>query len=318
MSLLWVPGVLRAAGLTVIEHDGWRTRSNGSLAADYWVWHHDASAKGDSPGVPSYMIGNYANAGAQLWVDRQGRWHIIAAGRAAHAGKVLPGKPGNSNSIGIETDHTTGEDWPPALLNSLRRGTAAMMKYRGKNENHLEFHKTICNPPGRKVDPDGLDLGHERAQIRSLLGGNSINTQPSIPEDDDVLTPQQDAALSAVYNAIVPGEAGVRQDGPVVALIRQAIAAGNLATDTARQAVENTKPIRRGGKDVPIRQEIADTLTLTIRQGGEIAGLVSALSQMSQGGTVDLDAVRAAAREGVSDALKSIETIVTIETGDSK
>lgn len=168
----WLPDVLRDAGLTVIEHDGWRTRGL-STARPFTpravVWHHDASAPGDSPGVPGYMIRNYDRAGAQLWVDRYGRWHIIASGRAAHAGKVLPGHPGNETSLGVETDHTTGEAWPDALLVSLRRGTAAILKHLGVPATRgLHFHKSICDPPGRKVDPDGLTLSTERLRVAAV------------------------------------------------------------------------------------------------------------------------------------------------------
>lgn len=169
---LWLPKVLKAVGIEVVEHDGWKTRGLGEyrpfqvLAV---VWHHDASAIGDSPGVPDYMIRNFETAGAQIWVDRAGRWHLIASGRAAHAGSVRPGMPTNETSLGVETDHTTGEGWPPALLESLRVGTAAILKHVGKDEQGLHFHKTICDPPGRKVDPAGLDLAPERARVADVI-----------------------------------------------------------------------------------------------------------------------------------------------------
>lgn len=168
-----LPAVLRKAGITVVLHDGWATRGLSTtqrFEPRALVWHHDASAPGDSPGVPAYMIRNFANAGAQIWVDRAGRWHFIASGRAAHAGTVLPGKPDNYTSVGIETDHTTGEDWPDALLTSLRTGTAAILAHwKTTPSDGLHFHKTICSPPGRKVDPDGLDLAAERKRVAVLM-----------------------------------------------------------------------------------------------------------------------------------------------------
>lgn len=177
--ITWAAGVLKNEGLTVVEHKGWRTRGLSTVLR--WepksiVWHHDASAKGDSPGVPNYMISNFKSAGAQIWVDRKGRWHLVAAGRAAHAGKTLKGKPTNFNSIGIETDHTVGEDWPAEQLASLRQGTAALLKYMGSSTSKLEFHKTICSPPGRKVDPHGLDLGTERARVAALMTNKVVTT----------------------------------------------------------------------------------------------------------------------------------------------
>lgn len=189
--ITWVPAVLRAAGLTVVEHDGWKARglsTTRSFTPRALVWHHDASPKGDSPGVPAYMIRNYERAGAQLWVDRQGRWHIIASGRAAHAGKTLPGMPTNETSIGIETDHTTGEDWPPALLASLRKGSAALLNHLAVTASAgLHFHKTICDPPGRKVDPDGLTLTKERSVVTGLCADLKY-TDPTAPKPVSVPT----------------------------------------------------------------------------------------------------------------------------------
>ena len=170
--ITWAPDALRAAGLTVVEHDGWRNRGLSTarrFEPAAVVWHHDASAPGDSPGVPAFMIGRFETAAAQFWVDRAGRWHIIASGRAPHAGEVLPGMPDNETSIGVETDHTTGETWPPALLSSLRIGTAALLAHMGKDARGLHFHKTICAPPGRKIDPAGLDLATERARASVLI-----------------------------------------------------------------------------------------------------------------------------------------------------
>jgi hypothetical protein len=168
----WIVSVLRAAGITVKEYDGWRSRglAGGSFKPRALIWHHDGSSKGDSPGVPSYMIRNFSTAAAQLWVDRAGVWHVIAAGRAPHAGVVKPGKPGNSESLGIETDHTIGEDWPNDQIESLRTGTAAILKHLGITaEAGLEFHRSICFPPGRKTDPDGLDLDLERKAVQQIL-----------------------------------------------------------------------------------------------------------------------------------------------------
>jgi hypothetical protein len=166
----WLPDVLRDAGLKVVEHGGWRTRGHGGFAdLAAVVWHHDGSPRGNSPGVPSYMIRNWGAAGAQLWVARDGTWHVIASGVAYHAGRVRPGMPTNRTSLGVETDHTTGEAWPPALLASLRVGTAAILRRINRGSDALHFHKTICSPVGRKTDPDGLDLGPERARVGALL-----------------------------------------------------------------------------------------------------------------------------------------------------
>lgn len=174
MYATWLADVLRAAGLTVREYPGWKTRGHGPLnSVEAVTWHHDASPAGPSPSVADYLYRGLADAGspgdAQLWVDRAGVWHVLGAGRAWHAGKVLPGMPDNWTSLGVETDHTTGEAWPPAQLAALRAGTAAILRHQGKSSRALHFHKTICSPVGRKVDPAGLDLAAERAAVQAIL-----------------------------------------------------------------------------------------------------------------------------------------------------
>lgn len=208
--ITWLPDVLRAEGIEVVLYHGWEKRglsTSRPFDVQNVVWHHDASAPGDSPGVPEYMIRNFNNAGAQVWVDRKGRWHIIASGRAPHAGAARRGMPTNYNSLGIETDHTTGEDWPQPLLDSLRRGTAAILRRIGKDADEaLHFHKTICDPPGRKIDPAGLDLAPERRRVNYLISN-----------EEDALTPAQMKELKehittearrAEYSAKIPVPAG--------------------------------------------------------------------------------------------------------------
>lgn len=175
----WLPVVLRAEGIRVIVEHGWATRGLSRtmpFQPKFIVWHHDASPKGPTPGVPAAMIERFNEAAAQCWVcmgcngDHPiGTWHIIAAGRAPHAGEVLRGKPNNFNSIGIETDHTSGESWHPDLLSSLRKGSAAILQRLSQTPDPgLEFHKTICAPPGRKIDPDGLELAAERVKVAQV------------------------------------------------------------------------------------------------------------------------------------------------------
>lgn len=162
---------LRAAGITVVEVPGWQSRSHGPLPdAPAIVWHHDGSDPGDSPGVLDWMVSNWDVASAQVWIDRAGAWHIVGdlGGKANHAGQVLPGAIGNADSIGIETDHTVGEDWPAAQLQSLRKGTAALFTLWGRDPaDALTFHKAVA--PWRKVDPDGLDLAAERITVGALM-----------------------------------------------------------------------------------------------------------------------------------------------------
>lgn len=136
------------------------------------MWHHDASPQGDSPGALDWCMYMDIAPAAAIWVDRYGKWWVYAAGKTNHAGlgySPLSGQDnGNAVYLGIETDHTTGEKWPEAQISSLRKGTAAIMKAYGLDPNvALEFHKTYA--PGRKDDPDGLDLKAERRRVAKLV-----------------------------------------------------------------------------------------------------------------------------------------------------
>lgn len=202
MSGVWLTDladILRAANVPVEE----MTYKRGPFAGKLWkqvgangrgltdfrfiMWHHDASKPGDSPGALDWVMYSDVAPAASIWVDRRGVWHIYAAGLAWHAGRGGPGwgvpkDAMNNYALGIETDMTTGEAWAPAQLESLRRGTAAIMAAYGIDPTPgLQFHRTwtdggIDGVPtlptkGRKNDPYGLDLITERQILTRMIGG---------------------------------------------------------------------------------------------------------------------------------------------------
>jgi hypothetical protein len=208
LPLVGLADILRAAGLTVVEYPGWKDRGqdDGPYVPRGVMWHHDASAPGDSPGVPA-MMANLANNGAQCWVDRLGLWYPIAAGRMWHAGRggpwgVAPRDDGNTYLVGVETDHTTGEDWPAAQHESLRLGTAAIMRAYGWNPaNALMGHKEYrpTNP-----DPDGLDMSAERRAVAELMK-SGLRSDFDQGEDDMVKLIRAKGQTEVYLLFILPG-----------------------------------------------------------------------------------------------------------------
>ena len=203
MSGVWLTDladILRAAGVPVEE----MTYKRGPYAGRHWtkvgangrglsdfqfvMWHHDASKPGPSYGALEWVMYSDVAPAASIWVDMKGTWFIYCAGLAWHAGRGGPGwgvpqDAMNSYALGIETDHTTGEPWPPAQLESLRRGTAAIMAAYGIDpQPGLLFHRTwtdggidgvpVLPTRGRKNDPDGLDLVTERQIVARLIAGD--------------------------------------------------------------------------------------------------------------------------------------------------
>lgn len=178
--------------------------NQGYRAFEFIFWHHDASpANQDSPGALEWMkYMEIAPAGA-IWVcsgcnkkHASGTWHLIAAGLSNHAGTGgndpkrggntwgVPVDGMNAVALGIETDHTYNESWSgkkkQAQLNSLRRGTAAIMRaYKIDPKpgliRHLDWTNGLIDGNGkfttygRKNDIDGLDIADERTRVRAIM-----------------------------------------------------------------------------------------------------------------------------------------------------
>lgn len=202
-NLSWLPSALRAAGFDVVEVGDWRNVSRGTFNPIAVVLHHDASARGDSPGVPAYMQ-TPGNNGAQIWIDRYGKIYMVGNGLMWQAGAATEGRAGipyynwNALSVGIETDHTTGEDWPEAQYNAMVGCAGILLAGFGQNPNRdrLVGHKEIQagNP-----DPDGVDMNTFRQQVAVYMatgglpyGDDDLSWTDNLPELDDNFNAQQD------------------------------------------------------------------------------------------------------------------------------
>lgn len=102
-----------------------------------------------------YVIGKDGQVVEMVPLDLQA-WH---AGRCRMKidGKIV--RNINSRSIGIElVNLNNGVDpYPPQQLNALKR-VLAELKLRIPTLRFLVGHKEVAYPPGRKTDPQGLDL----------------------------------------------------------------------------------------------------------------------------------------------------------------
>jgi len=200
VSAVWISDaakVLRQAGVKVVEEQyesgPFKGRSWKSVSASgtgypapgprFVMWHHDASPAGPSYGALAWM--KSAGPAANMWVAEDGTWHVYCAGVSWHAGAGGPGwgvakDQMNWHAIGIETDMGWGQQWKKAQLDSLRRGTAALMRHYGMPSKNLLFHRTWTDggvdgvptlpTKGRKNDPYGLNLKAERRRVARLMG----------------------------------------------------------------------------------------------------------------------------------------------------
>ena len=155
--------VLRRAGLTVIELDGWQTRARGSGGYDdgrpsVVMVHHTASPPSSS-GEPDALYCALYDEDAplsNLCLDRDGVWWILAAGatNTNGAGGPLAGVPVdsmNSHAIGIEANGGYGDAWPAVQTNAYVAGVAALCQAYGIGDVFAHFEWA----PSRKIDPAG-------------------------------------------------------------------------------------------------------------------------------------------------------------------
>lgn len=120
-----LPSILRAAGLTVVEVDGWQTRgrpaSTGGFNAVGVLCHHTATGpKTSNASVVKLLVNGRSDLPGPLChfgLARNGTVYIISSGRANHAGKAkasgtVSAGDGNELYIGIEAfNDGVGEKW---------------------------------------------------------------------------------------------------------------------------------------------------------------------------------------------------------------
>lgn len=187
-SLIWLPEVLKSAGLKVALVDGWENRGapdihgNRNVGTIFGIICHHTGVQDKSKNMPTLhalINGRKAERGlkgitgplAQLGLGRDGTFFVVAAGRCNHAGTgIWKGlSNGNANFIGIEAENTGGHDdfpWPETQLEAYRRGVAAILKHIGRGVEFCVGHREWA--PTRKDDPT-FDMISFREGVTAIL-----------------------------------------------------------------------------------------------------------------------------------------------------
>src|SRR5215213_8437348 len=101
-SLIWLPSVLREAGLKVALVPGWEDRGRSDVGEIFGViCHHTGGRRdGNMPSLKLLVEGRPDLHGplAQLGLGRDGTFYVIAAGRCNHAGAGIWRGLTNGNS----------------------------------------------------------------------------------------------------------------------------------------------------------------------------------------------------------------------------
>ncbi|MGY1946561.1 peptidoglycan recognition protein family protein [Nocardia asiatica] len=177
--------VLRAEGLKVIEHDGWRSRGHGDFSNVRGVLcHHTAGGGPNDWAIVQNGRSDLPGPLAQLVLERDGTFRVIAAGVCWHAGRgSWPGWPtDNANYcvIGIEAvNDGRGQEWPAVQLDAYKRGCAAILRFLGRTADDCVGHKEYSSEG--KIDPFGIDMDAFRRDVQEIID-NGGSEMPALEE----------------------------------------------------------------------------------------------------------------------------------------
>lgn len=184
LYLTWLADELRAAGLTVVETDGWQTRarsSGGFPETPLGVqWHHTASQTSPENDIHWQIYGCEDAPVGNMTLMRDGSIWLIAAGAANTAGKggplnlsrgQVPQDSGNTRTVAIEVaNNGVGEPWPEVQVNSYFTASNAINARLGNLPSDV-FSHALGSGNGwtdRKIDPATADAVQGPWQPRSV------------------------------------------------------------------------------------------------------------------------------------------------------
>ena len=192
--VLWLPDALRAEGCTVKVYDGWRTRgrpaSTGGFDAFAALWHHTGthtSASRPAPTLRTIIQGRPDLPGplAAALIGYDGVVHVVAAGRANHAGRAratgpVPAGDGNEMYVGFEIDYDGRQDMGPQQYDAAIRAGTAVVRHYDHSANYCRGHKETSVTG--KWDPGGISLDRMRLDVAIMLRGHNTTGDDDMPE----------------------------------------------------------------------------------------------------------------------------------------
>ncbi|MEV8048970.1 peptidoglycan-binding protein [Streptomyces bacillaris] len=226
---------LRAEGLQVVEHPGWRTNNRnhkGAWGPVHGVMIHHTVTSGTAASVNLCFNGHSALPGPLCHgvIAKDGTVHLVGNGRANHAGlgdddvlqaviaeKALPpdneaNTDGNRYFYGFEAVNLgDGKDpWPAAQLDAIERAAAAVCRAHSWGAGSVIGHSEW--QPG-KVDPRGFGMDWMRGRIGARLAG-----APERPPVEPSKPPVAKPAPKPPSYAPFPGAAffAVGRNSPVI------------------------------------------------------------------------------------------------------
>ncbi|TMS00200.1 N-acetylmuramoyl-L-alanine amidase [Nonomuraea basaltis] len=184
--------VARRTGCPVTEVSGWKTRGHGPQPeVDGVVCHHTAGwndmhvVRDGRPGLDGPL--------SHIWLRRDGRIFIVAAGRCWHNAPSLSLGHTNSRSIGIEAENDGRTAWPKVQLDAYKRLCAELCREFGLPVSTVKGHKEVNSS---KPDPHSINMTSFRKDVAALLKGEpaapALTWTEKLVKDLPVLRPKDD------------------------------------------------------------------------------------------------------------------------------
>jgi len=203
----WLPDALRAEGCTVVTYDGWKNRGRPASTGEFdpyaALWHHTGthSSKADpNPSLSVCINGRPDLAGplCQVLIGYDGVCHVIAAGRANHAGTCNGAGPtksgdGNAQMVGFEIDFDGSQQMSDVQYDAAIRAGAAVVKHYEHDQDYCLGHKETSTTG--KWDPGGYSMDAMRKAVKDHLasgGGDDMPEYVSLSGPGFTLTPDAD------------------------------------------------------------------------------------------------------------------------------
>jgi N-acetyl-anhydromuramyl-L-alanine amidase AmpD len=191
----WLADELRAGGCKVKTYQGWKERGRPSSTFEFdpfgLLLHHTGAhttMSNPAPSIGTCIHGTSKLEGplAQVMIGRDGLCHLIAAGRANHAGTndgvgsgPIPFGDGNKQMIGFEIDYSGSQDMSDDQYAAVMMASAVVLRHFDTDEKHVRGHKETSKAgkwdPGRdgSLSPE-YRMDDIRADIAKVLRGEEI------------------------------------------------------------------------------------------------------------------------------------------------
>lgn len=186
----WIADALREEGCKVKEHGDWKNRGRPASSGGYDPQgpcnHHTGthtSYANPAPTLQTCIQGRSDLPGplCAVLIGYDGTCHVIAAGRANHAGEHNGFGPyhsgdGNEQMIGAELDYDGTQDPSPEQKDAATRFDAAMIKHFGHEPKWVVIHKETSTTG--KWDTGQVSGDAWRSRVKEYMQGKEEDDMP--------------------------------------------------------------------------------------------------------------------------------------------